>query len=101
VNATLRAGMPRAAVDPNATIPHHTISGTKLLKRLKILPLLTSAVGSNVLTMIFVSMGAQMQPNVITISPTVTILTWLKFMMRKPKLRLWFPPWIDVNIHLA
>ena len=22
-------------------------------------------------------------------------------MMRKPKLRLWFPPWIDVNLHLA
>lgn len=101
MNATLRAGMPRAAVDPNATIPHHSISGTKLLKRLKILHLLTSAVGSNVLMMIFVSMGAQMQPNVITISPTVTILTWLKFMMRKPKLRLWFPPWIDVNLHLA
>jgi hypothetical protein len=87
VSAIQHAGMQRAAVDPNATLPHLIISGMKLHSKSKILLQLTFAVGSNVSTMIFANMAVPMPLNAITTSLTAIALTWCKFMTTKLRRR--------------
>lgn len=101
VSAMPHAGMQRAAEGQNATSPPHIISGMKLHSKLKTLHLLTYAVDSSVLMMIFANMDVPMRLNAITTSLTVTILTWSKYMMRKLRRRLWFRLWIDASLLLV